>query len=188
MKKPHSKRWEATERRMEQVTLELMKTSDLEHITVRAICEKANVNRTTFYEHFLDVYDLFDKMETEMRKGIIDRYDTDNIKAFSISSFIPLFAHIKENRYFYNIVLKTRNTFPIKQGFERLLNDVLRPMCEKAGITDENEIMYYLVFFQAGFTMCLRRWVERGCKESEQELARMIAACIPEMLIGEQSG
>lgn len=184
MNKPHSKRWDDTEHRMEQVTLELMKKSDLEHITVQAICKNAHVNRSTFYAHFLSVYDLFDKLEAEMRRGIVERYETHDLEPFSIASFIPIFTHIKENRSFYNIVLKTRNTFPIKQGFGRLLNDVLRPICEKAGIMDEDEIMYYLVFFQAGFTMCLRRWVESGCKESEQELAHRIAACIPKMFIG----
>jgi AcrR family transcriptional regulator len=181
LKAEHSRRWIETERRMEQVTLDLMQHADLEHITVRAICEKAKVNRTTFYEHFLDVYDLFDKLELEMRKKILNRYAISDYKAFSVQSFIPFFTHIKENRKFYSIVLKTRTSFPLKQGYEHLLNDVIRPLCLKAGITDEQEILYYLVFFQAGFTITLRRWVETGCRESEEELADIISNCIPDL-------
>lgn len=187
MKKEHSRRWRETELKLEQVTLELMKTSDLEHITVRAICERAHVNRSTFYDHFLDVYDLFDKMETELRRGILERYDPSTAEAFSISSFLPMFRHIREHQYFYKIVLQTRNSFPIKEGFDRLLNDVLRPACARVGITDENEIMYYLVFFQSGFTICLRRWVDGGCQESEEELAKIIAACIPDIFSGPEA-
>ena len=181
MKAEHNKRWIETENRMEQVALDLMQHYDIDHITVRTICEQAHVNRTTFYEHFLDIYDLFDKLETKMRSGIISRYTIGGTTAFSIQSFIPLFNYIKENQNFYKIVLKTRTSFPLKQGFERLLNDIIRPLCKNAGVVDEEEILYYLVFFQAGFTMTLRRWVETGCRESEEELADIIANCIPKM-------
>lgn len=183
MKKEHSRRWQETEFKLEHVTLELMKDSDLEHITVRAICEKACVNRTTFYEHFLDVYDLFDKIEARLHREMIDQYNPGGTEIFTIASFIPIFTHIQEHQYFYKIVLKSRRTFPIKQGFERLLNDVVRPACRRAGITDENRILYYLVFFQAGFTMSLRRWVEGGCKESVDELAEIISTCIPDVFM-----
>lgn len=183
MKAEHSKRWMKTEERMEKTALDLMQDTDLAHITVRAICEKAHVNRTTFYDHFHDVYDLFDKMEMTMNKGIMDRYTPKEQDVFSIQSFIPFFTHVKDNQNFYRIVLKTRNTFPLKQGFDPLLNDVIKPICMKANITDEEEIMYYLVFFQAGFTMCLRCWVETGCKESEEELARLISNCLPAQFV-----
>nr|AFN84552.1 transcriptional regulator [uncultured bacterium scaffold00090] len=183
MKKEHSRRWQETEIKLERVTLGLMTGSDLEHITVRAICEKAGVNRTTFYEHFQDVYDLFDKMETELRREIMEQYHPDDMKAFTISSFIPIFEHIRKYQYFYRIVLKTRTTFPIREGFERLLNDVIRPACTRAGITDESRIMYHLVFFQAGFTVCLRRWVDGGCQENTETLAEIINASIPNIFM-----
>lgn len=35
-------------------------------------------------------------------------------------------------------------------------------------------MMYYFVYFQAGFTFVLKRWLETDCKESEEEIARVI--------------
>ena len=35
-------------------------------ITVREICERAQINRSTFYAHYMDVYDLFEKVESQM--------------------------------------------------------------------------------------------------------------------------
>ncbi|WP_062305186.1 TetR/AcrR family transcriptional regulator [Alicyclobacillus sendaiensis] len=40
----------------------LMKEKDFEHITVQDITDRANVSRKTFYLHFLDKYDLLDRI------------------------------------------------------------------------------------------------------------------------------
>jgi len=46
----------------------LMKEKDFDHITVQDITERANVSRKTFYLHFLDKYDLLDRvMEDAIR-------------------------------------------------------------------------------------------------------------------------
>ncbi|MBO5473038.1 MAG: TetR family transcriptional regulator [Lachnospiraceae bacterium] len=42
-----------------------MKSTAFEKITVKKLCEKAEVNRSTFYAHFTDIYDMLDKMEKE---------------------------------------------------------------------------------------------------------------------------
>lgn len=185
MNTKNNQRFRDTEIDLEKATLELMKKKNIDKITVSAICEKAGINRSTFYAHFTDVYDLFDKMEIEMRRGVMERYfsDKETYQVFSANSFLPLFTHIKENAFFYQVVLQTRKNFPITQGFDPLWNNIFKPRCEEAGITDEEEIMYYFVFFQAGFTMCLRRWVDGGCQESEQELAGIISKCVPEFML-----
>lgn len=42
--------------------LELYKDKDFNHITVRDITERATVNRTTFYDHFQDKYELLESI------------------------------------------------------------------------------------------------------------------------------
>lgn len=183
MKKEHSRRWIATEDRIKNVALSLMQDRSLRQVTVRAICEGAGINRSTFYDHFLDVYDMFDRMEAELSRELLDSYDAVSAPvAFSEKSFIPMLRHIRRYGDFYRVVLRTRNTFPIGYGFERLLSDVIRPLCVRRGITREDEILYCLVFFQAGFAFCLRRWLEGGCRETDEELAAILASCMPYIL------
>ena len=43
-----------------QITVEI--TAQLRKITVTKVCEGAQTNRVTFYNHYLDVYDLYDRM------------------------------------------------------------------------------------------------------------------------------
>ena len=43
---------------MDKALISLLKEKDLEYITVKEICEKAGVNRSTFYLHYETVADL----------------------------------------------------------------------------------------------------------------------------------
>lgn len=46
--------------------LELLKEKPVSGISVTELCEKSQINRTTFYKHYADVFDLLDCMEQEM--------------------------------------------------------------------------------------------------------------------------
>ena len=184
MNKKNNQRFHDTEIRMEAVMLELMKTTEFEKITVKKICEKSRVNRSTFYAHFSDINDMMDKMEQKLRKELLASYENnDKNQIFSEQSFINFLKHIKKHRYFYKVNLQTRKSFPLKQGFDKLW-DIIEPRCINAGITDREEILYYFVGFQAGFTMILKRWVDTDCLQNEQELATIIKNCVPHILVG----
>ncbi|MDR1642206.1 MAG: TetR/AcrR family transcriptional regulator [Clostridiales bacterium] len=47
------------------------KTKPLNKVSVKILCEKAKVNKSTFYRHYRDVFDLSDKMEAQLVKDII---------------------------------------------------------------------------------------------------------------------
>lgn len=182
MNKKNNQRFQETEKRMEVAMLELMKSTDFEKITVKRICEKAQVNRSTFYAHFLDIYDMMDKMEVHLREEMLNSYNKkEKFQIFSEQSFIYFLEHIKKHKYFYKINLHTRKSFPLKQGFNELW-DIIEPRCKNAGITDEEEILYYFIGFQAGFTMILKHWVDTDCVLSERKIARIIQNCIPTII------
>lgn len=46
---------------MDKAFLELLDRKDLEFISVKEICEKAGVNRSTFYLHYENISDLLDE-------------------------------------------------------------------------------------------------------------------------------
>lgn len=77
----YDKRIEKTRSLIKTSFLELSKSVPAEKITVKAICEKANINRGTFYYHYLDVPDLIEKLGTDAAKriagAILGRYQFD---------------------------------------------------------------------------------------------------------------
>lgn len=179
MNKKNNRQFQSSDARMKQAMLELMNREPFEKITVRLICDRAGVNRSTFYAHYTDIYDMIEQMETNLRKKLMDSYSSGEVIPFSMESFIPFLRFIREHRDFYRIALKTRIEFPLKQGFEPLWEQIVRPLCARAGISSENEMIFYFVGFQAGFTMILKRWVEQDCAESEEKIAQIVRNIIP---------
>ncbi|MCH4008561.1 hypothetical protein [Companilactobacillus sp.] len=59
---------------------DLLSEEDFDKINVKQICQKSLIGRSTFYQHYVDKYDLLDK-ETELyaqkfADGMADRVDT----------------------------------------------------------------------------------------------------------------
>ena len=55
---------------MNEAFLELLEKKDFAYITVKEICEKAGVNRSTFYLHYETINDLLE----ESAQHIIDQF------------------------------------------------------------------------------------------------------------------
>ena len=52
--------------RMDEALIALLEKKDLEYITVKEICEKAGVNRSTFYLHYESIADLVNEAMERM--------------------------------------------------------------------------------------------------------------------------
>lgn len=71
---------------------ELRSHKELKKITVTELCRKAEVNKSTFYSHYHDIYDLSDRLENDLVKDIVDSIHHpenifDNPEAFTLELF-----------------------------------------------------------------------------------------------------
>ena len=62
----YEKKRRKTEKQIETSLLQLMKEQTFETITIRQLIDLAEVNRSTFYRHYLDKYDLLEKIEDRL--------------------------------------------------------------------------------------------------------------------------
>ncbi|MBQ2917435.1 MAG: TetR/AcrR family transcriptional regulator, partial [Clostridia bacterium] len=60
MNTPNNKRKKESQEKIENVFLELIQNREINEISVTDICKNAELNRTTFYSNYLDIYDLAD--------------------------------------------------------------------------------------------------------------------------------
>lgn len=58
-------RIQITQRLLKDSMLVLLKEKNIKHITVKQICDGCGLNRSTFYLHYTDVYDLYDHICNE---------------------------------------------------------------------------------------------------------------------------
>lgn len=63
-----------TKKSIEDAFLQLRSSQPLEKIKVTELCEIALINKTTFYTHFQDIYDLSDQIEDETISSILSQF------------------------------------------------------------------------------------------------------------------
>ena len=54
-----------TESSIKNAFIELRTKKDIEKITVKELCERAYINKATFYQHYKDIYELSERLEEE---------------------------------------------------------------------------------------------------------------------------
>lgn len=84
MNKSNNQRYRDTEENIRQAVMELIKRG--EELSVRAICQRAGVNRSTFYLHFSDVYDMMDKFEAAMSKEMVAAFMCEGAHGLSAAA------------------------------------------------------------------------------------------------------
>ena len=72
---------------MNQALLKLLETKDLDYITITEITKKAGVNRSTFYLHYDNIYDLFEETVENINKEFINSFDIKSINEIVYFSF-----------------------------------------------------------------------------------------------------
>ena len=59
---------------IQQTFIQLLKEKPLHTISVRELCTRAGINRSTFYHHYLDIYDLKQKIEDELYESFTQAF------------------------------------------------------------------------------------------------------------------
>ena len=63
--------------RMDKALIELLEKKDFEYITIKEICEKAEVNRSTFYLHYENTSDLLAETTGYITNSFLSYFTSD---------------------------------------------------------------------------------------------------------------
>lgn len=138
MKKKEDLRIIKTKASLYRGIMNLMKRKSFEEINVSEICKESLINRSTFYDHFNDKYELIEYLMNDMRKDLIEKLDestkTNSIKEYYIELMRLLLEHIKSNIDVYSSAIKINSNSIAKD----MMTDVIITSATKE--IDENYI------------------------------------------------
>ena len=100
-----NRRIRMTKRMIKDALLELMEHQDLANISVTAICETADVHRSTFYKYYTDPFDLV----RESEQDFLNRIPTPQLANYLTNQKALLTA----NSEFFDFIRKNKRTFQI---------------------------------------------------------------------------
>lgn len=155
---------------------ELLTEKELRKITVQEIADKADVNRVTFYKHYLDVYDLYDKVEdellVEMGLLILRLADSSADKVFS-----DLISYIGENRAMFKMIFSPNSSGTLRDKFSKLIEGLLRQIQAEKQHSDisDNALEYRNCYRAQGCIAVISKWVLSDFGESEDFIVGIIS-------------
>jgi len=163
----NNKRRKESVEKIEYVFLKLIQTKNINQISVTDICKAANLNRTTFYSNYIDIYDLAEKIRLKMIGDFLDVYEEEKLEKKHSYDFSKLFNHIKDNQLFYKTYFKLEFDLA-SDDFLLDKNDIVKWY----GTYDLSD--YHVAFFKAGLNAVIKKWLDSGCKESPEEINNVI--------------
>ncbi|MGN1201130.1 MAG: TetR/AcrR family transcriptional regulator [Candidatus Caccovivens sp.] len=166
-------RYQSTEEKIEKALVRLLKRKHYDNIFVKDICLEAGINRSSFYDHYLDINDLMMKYEDKISHQITEIFKNSD---FQDEIFEKMFEFVKENADFYRAYLKSNQalSFVERNMFKYFRNRFKTISSQKSFFYTDQEIEYHMCFFGAGLRSICERWLCNGCKESPQVMANII--------------
>ena len=192
MNKSESKYF-ATAARMDEAFLELIEKKDFAYITVKEICEKAGVNRSTFYLHYETVGDLLE----ESVQHIIDRfvefmpYDTadflkklnecpiEELYLITPEYLTPYLSVIREHQRLMQTALAHAATLGLENSYAGLLRHVIGPILDRYGV-QEADRGYLMAFYMKGLMAVIEQWLKNDCRDSVERIAGLMQKFVKE--------
>lgn len=173
MNKSNNRRVQMTKQLIKDSLLELLETKKIQSITVRALCEHADVNRSTFYKYYGSQYDLLKEMEEDLLKTVEKGLDYDDENSNNDYHLNNILKFIKNNMKFCKILLN-ENTDADFQA--RLLG--LPVIIDKLDIEMRNhrdvEGIYVRKFILYGGYNLVVDWVKDDCTVPTEKIAEII--------------
>lgn len=158
---------------IEQSFLELLKQKPVAKITVTELCEKAQINRATFYKHYLDVQDLLDKLEEQLFTQIRQAFSGKDLELKTFLQEMLRYTFREQERFF---ALGGSNGDPnLMAKTFKVCYESAYPLLEQnlPGISeDERRMLYHYLSQGAGGV--LTWWVMDGMRLSPEEIAEFV--------------
>ncbi len=161
----NNRRRRESQEKIERAFVELLQSREIKDITVSDLIKQTQLNRSTFYANYIDIFDLADKVREKLENDfgtLFADYDYFNER----SGALKMFTHIKENQLFY------KTYFKLCYDEKHLISIYDSKRAEKEQIAQN--IKYHIEFFRNGLNAIIKLWLAGGCQESPEEMAEVL--------------
>lgn len=174
-----------TKRAILQALLELVKEDSFSRISIRDLCERAEINRGTFYLHYQDKFDLLERTEDELLEGVrlivtqrlsgnltemVSRQEVLHGFGMELLTYVDSHAEIFEmlllNSVSTTFEMKLKNL--IRENFMRLRGKAFD--AKKGAVPVE----YLMAYVTSGHVGLLQQWLSTGRQEKPEQVAGML--------------
>ena len=177
--------------KMDQALIILLNEKDFEYITVKEVCERAGVNRSTFYLHYENTRDLLQETTQYLLDQFLSYFPVDTgritdrfrslpleeLNYISEEYLVPYLTYIRENRKVFRIALEHPGCFEFDGIYRKMFRHIFSPILDRFRFP-EAEQAYVMAFYLNGVTAIVRQWLTNNCTDSTEMICGLIKKCI----------
>lgn len=179
-----------TATKMDEAFLDLLSQKDFAYITVKEICEKAGVNRSTFYLHYETVSDLLSESIEYINEQFLN-YNPDSQRIMSWLKDCPLnelylitpkyltpyLNYVKENRRLFKNAMENASTLRLEETYNKMFFHVFTPILERFQVPAQDR-KYIMAFYIHGIIAIVKEWIKQDCSDSMENIIFLIRQCV----------
>ena len=158
---------------IEENFLKLLEEKPVYKITVTELCRRCQINRATFYKHYLDVPDLLEKLEERLFEQIRSAFRD---QAVGMEAFLTDMLNFMRQEGMRFMVLGSDNGDPgLMAKTFTICYENAYPILEKniPNISEERRQMLYH-FLTQGSGGILTHWIKTGMTEEPENVVSFI--------------
>ena len=172
-----------TKTALREALVKLMVSQHISAITVKSLCELADMNRSTFYLHYRNQYDLLHQIEQEVLEGLGERLfskqgggtDASDLLPISLGVMTEILEYAWENAALAQVLLGENCDFAFHQDIMELAREVMIFPDDSLSIRTQDYIVIY------GINGCIalaKKWLKEGTIEQPSEIARIMLSLL----------
>ena len=171
---------------IEDCFLALLQEKPVSKVTVTELCQMAQINRATFYKHYLDIPDLLEKTEEKLLDQIRTFYqNTQDIE----QAFLDLMIYLKSNVQRY-MVLGSAYGDPslMSKTFELCMREsafMTNSNLPELNDQQQNLLHHYLSY---GIGGVLQNWIQNGLQQTPEEMTKLVFSLCCHVIDGIRQG
>ena len=171
---------------MNQALISLLEKKDIEFITVTEITKKAGVNRSTFYLHYENIYELLEETIENLNKKFLSSFSVQaplqiqsKKDAFLLTDerLIPYLNFVKQNKRVLKLINKKPQLFQARITYQHMYDKIFYPAISQY-VSREDEKIYNLEFYTRGVVAIIHKWLELDCNTEIDKLVEIIKNCV----------
>lgn len=170
-----------TKENIQKTFVNLLLQTDFNKISVREICLTANINRGTFYLHYLDKYDLLEQMQEKVHSDLHTVAKTEELNdiesLIDFASIKQTLTYVKDNVHAIQALIQVNSSHSsdrIKSFFRELIEVKIETQINFDISYPHMPESYVKEIIVSNISSIIYVWISRNAQETTDVIAEMI--------------
>ncbi|MDX5474717.1 MAG: TetR family transcriptional regulator C-terminal domain-containing protein [Bacillaceae bacterium] len=162
---------------LKESLMTLLKEKPISSITVKELCEVADINRSTFYSHYSDQFDLLYKIEEEIIEDMnetLSQYNFTKEEEEALQMTEKLLEYVAANKDICQTLFSEHGDPSFQKRVMLIAHQYTVKGQMASNEVDKETSEYISMFVVSGSIHVIKRWLDLGMDKSPKEMAELV--------------